>query len=536
VKRSFLLLSVLCAGAALRAQELDPAKLSQPPTDTWPTYNGDYSGRRFSPLNQINASNVRNLSLAWSYKADTGAGGGPFGAQIKATPLEVNGVLYFTVPDHAWAVDARTGKELWHFKWESSGGIHIGNRGVGIYENKLFFETPDDHLISLDKNTGKMRWSVEIADVKQQYFATPAPIVIGNHVLVGVGGDSLDVPGYLESRDPETGKVQWRWDSEPKPGQPGSETWPNKESMAHGGGMTWMPGTYDPQLKLIYWGTGNPNPVHAGQGRKGDNLWTCSIVALNVDTGKLVWAFQSSPHDTHDWDAVQTPVLFDGVIDGKPRKLLAQASRNGYFFLLDRVTGKNLLSVPYNTINWSKGVDSRGEPIPDASKEPKPDGTLVTPASDGATNWPPPSFDPETGLFYVSTAQSYSVFYLTDTDDRPEGYGGRDSGVWSEAALKAIDYQTGKIRWEHVYPGHTGGILGILTTAGNLLFAGDPSHNLIAFDPASGKILWHAALEARVSNGPMTYELDGRQYLVVGAGDHLDAFTLPGQSQSAATK
>ena len=523
------LILLICLPAALAAQALDPAKLLQPSADTWPTYNGDYSGRRYSPLSRINARNVRNLGLAWAYRAETGAGGNPFGTQIKSTPLEVNGVLYFTVPDHAWAVDARTGRQLWHFKWETKGGIHIGNRGVGIYGNWLFFETPDDYLVSLDKNTGKQRWAVEIADLKQEYFATPAPLVIGNHVLVGVGGDSLDVPGFLEARDPETGSVQWRWDSEPKPGEPGSETWPNQDAMAHGGGMTWMPGTYDPALNLIYWGTGNPNPVHAGQGRKGDDLWTCSIVALNPDTGKMAWWFQASPHDTHDWDNVETPVLFDAEFDGRPRKLLAQASRNGYFFVLDRTNGKRLVTAPFIDLNWSKGVDARGEPIPDPAKEPKTDGSLVVPASNGATNWPPPSFDPVTGLFYVNTTQSYSVFYLTDTAERPEGYGGRDSGVWSQSALKAIDYKTGKIRWSHPFRGEGFATPGLLSTAGNLLFTGDHSGNFIAFDPASGKILWHAGLAAPVTNGPMTYELDGRQYLVVGARDMLYAFISPSE-------
>jgi alcohol dehydrogenase (cytochrome c) len=522
----FCTLLALAAGLAA-AQGLDPALLLKQPTDTWPTYNGDYSGRRYSPLSQINAGNVKTLGLAWAYRANVQGSGG-FGVAIKATPLEVNGILYFTVPDHVWAVDARTGSELWHYFWKTKGGIHIGNRGVGIYNNWLFFETPDNNLVSLNAIDGKLRWNVEIADLKQEYFSTPAPLIVGNHVLVGVGGDSLDVPGYLESRDPETGELQWRWFSEPKPGEPGSETWPNKESMSHGGGMTWMPGTYDPELNTIYWGTGNPNPVHAGQGRKGDNLWTCSIVAINPDNGKLRWAFQPSPHDTHDWDAVQTPVVFDGVWKGQKRKLLVQAARNGYFFVLDRATGKNLLTAPFANVNWAKGLDTKGQPIPNPAKEPKTDGALVAPSSNGATNWPAPSFNPETGMLYVSSQESYSVFYLTDTDERPEGYGGRDAPLWAENGLKAIDYQTGKVRWTHTFPGATAsGLSGLLSTAGKLLFSGDPSGNFLALDPETGKILWHTKLAAPVANGAMTYELDGRQFLVVGAGDMLYTFTLP---------
>lgn len=522
-----LICSLLCAPFVMLAQGLNPATILHPPSDTWPTYNGDYSGRRFSPLKQINADNVRDLKLAWLYHASTEPGGSPFGTEIKSTPLEFEGVLYFTVPDNAWAIDARTGREIWHYKWQSQGGIHTGNRGVAIYHNWLFFETPDNHLISLEKDTGKFRWAVQIADLAQEYFSSPAPLVIRNHVIVGVGGDSLDVPGYLESRDPETGAVQWHWNTEPRPGEPGAETWPDAQSMEHGGGMTWLTGTYDPELNLLYWGTGNPNPVHAGQGRKGANLWTCSIVALNPDTGKLVWWFQASPHDTHDWDNVETPVLFDGEIDGKPRKLLAQAARNGYFFVLDRTNGKSVTTAPFIKINWSEGVNKQGEPIPNPEKEPKTDGALVIPSAGGATNWPPPTFNPETGLFYVSATPSYSVYYLTDTSAHPEGYGGRDNGVWAESEIKAIDYKTGQIRWNHVYPGSGESLSGLLSTAGKLLFGGDPSANFIAFDPETGKILWHAALTRSVSNGPMTYQLDGRQYLVVGAGDMLYAFTLP---------
>ena len=299
-------------------------------------------------MSQINASNVRTLSVAWKYKVNTGSGGGLFGNSIKATPLEVNGVLYFTVPDHAWAVDARTGQEIWHYNWETKGGIHIGNRGVGIYGNWLFFETPDNYLVSLDKNTGKLRWSVEIADVKQEYFSTPAPLIIGNHVLVGVGGDSLDVPGYLESRDPETGEVQWRWNSEPKPGEPGSETWPNKEAMAHGGGMTWMPGTYDPELNLHLLGhrQSEPGACRPGpQRRQSVDLFHRRVEPGHRQDGVVV------PGRRRTTRTIGMPCRRRSCsmreFEGQPRKLLAQASRNGYFFLLDRTNGKNLVTAPF---------------------------------------------------------------------------------------------------------------------------------------------------------------------------------------------
>ncbi|MCU1329025.1 MAG: acido-empty-quinoprotein group [Bryobacterales bacterium] len=507
------------------AQGLDPKKLLEPPTDTWPTYNGDYSGRRFSTLKQVNSTNVGNMTLAWTYRMNLGPNA-TGGVTMKATPLEVNGVLYFSAPDHAWAVDARTGRQLWHYEFKSKGGIHIGSRGLAMYRDWLYLETPDNYLVCLNAKDGTERWRAEIADVRLEYFSTPAPVVIGNHVIVGTGGDSLDVPGYLEARDPETGKVQWHWNTTPRPGEPGANTWPNKDAMEHGGGMTWLPGTYDPELNLYFLGTGNPNPVFGGQGRKGDNLYTCSIVALNPDTGKMAWYFQVSPHDTHDWDAIQSPVLIDGTIDGKPRKLLAQASRNGYYFLLDRVTGKQLVSQPYINLNWSKGLDKRGQPIPDPEKDPKPEGILSMPAASGGTNWAAPSFSPLTNLFYVSATENYSLLFLVDTDEKPEGFAGKENNLWSKASLKALDYRTGKTKWIHEYPGTGGGNFGVLTTAGNVLFTGDPFNNFIAFDPTDGKILWHSRLGGTVANGPMTYELDGRQYVVVGGGDTLYAFAL----------
>ena len=525
-------LLVLLHGASV-AQLLDPQKLLEAePTDTWPTYNGDYSGRRFSPLTQIQAANVSELALAWMYRVKVPAPmRGVTNPEIKSTPIMVKGILYFTVPDHVFAVDARTGRELWHYEWVDHGGHLIGNRGVGMYGDWLYFMAPDGWCISLDARTGKERWRKKVADEKMQYFTTMAPMVVGHHILIGVGGDAIDVPGYLEARDPETGELQWRWNTEPRKGEPGSETWPNEAAMEHGGGMTWLPGTYDKDLNLLYWGTGNPNPVMGGHGREGANLWTCAIVALNPDTGKLVWAFQGSPHDTHDWDNVETPVLFDAPIDGKPRKLLAQAARNGYFFLLDRSNGKNILSKPFVPLNWSKGLDAAGQPIPDETKEPTVDGSYLTINWGGGTNWMPPSFSPRTGLFYVNATLGYSLVYLTDTSERPEGYGGFGQPLWSQHVLEAIDYRTGNLKWSHTYTtadgtqaGNSGP--GVLTTASNLLFTGDYNGNLIAFDASNGEILWHFPALQSLSNGPETYTLDGHQYLVAGAGDTLYVFSL----------
>jgi acido-empty-quinoprotein group A len=509
--------AIALAPPAGRSQGLYESALLKPAADTWPTYNGDYSGRRFSVLNQINAKNVGYLRLAWIFETHTQA--------IKSTPLEVNGILYFTVPDHVWAVDARFGRMIWHYQRPSEGD-HIGHRGVAMYGDWLYFTTPDAQLVSLNAKDGSVRWIRKLADPKLGYFSTMAPLVIRNHVIVGVSGDVTDIPGFLESLDPDMGKIQWRWYVEPKPGEPGSETWPrNSDAIRHGGGMTWMTGSYDPKLNLLYWGTGNPNPVLAGEARPGDNLFTCSIVALNPDTGKLVWYFQPSPHDVHDWDAVETPVLFDAPFNGKPRELLAQASRNGFFFVLDRTNGEHLVTAPFIDETWASGIDSRGRPIAKSDYAPRPDGALVEPASDGATNWMAPSFDPQTGLFYVNARRTFSIFYLTATG-KPEGWAGRDRNLDADSTIRAIDYRTGKIVWDHEI-GKGEGTAGILTTEGHLLFTADNAGNLLALDPATGQTLWHVNLGGRMESCPMTVELDGRQYLIVSAQDLLFAFTLP---------
>lgn len=523
IRLTAALFSCAFAFALAAGDGVNPAQLVNPPTTSWPTYNGDYSGRRFSPLTKINDSNVKSLSLAWMHQIRSGSD--PSGGRISATPLVVDGMMYFTVPDKVWAIDARTGREIWTYTWASKGGIHLGNRGVGISGNWLYFETPDCNLVSLDAKTGEKRWNKQICDLDQMYYASVAPIVIKNHVITGVSGDDLDRPGFLEAHDPETGELQWHWSVVPKPGEPGSETWPNADAMEHGGGMTWVPCTYDPELNLLYIGTGNPQPVIQGKGRAGHNLFTESIVALNADSGKMAWYFQPSPHDTHDWDAVQTPVLIDGEIDGQPRKLVAQASRNGWFFVLDRKTGKNYVSSQFVKTNWASGVDQHGQPIPKPGKQPQIAGALVSPNQGGAVNWPPPSFSPQTGLFYVNATRAFSLYYIFDDSEKPEGWGGNDQGGWAESMLQALDYRTGKVRWSHKW--QTPGInSGLLSTAGNLLFAGDPAANLVALNAKTGEPLWHANLGSSMTNGAITYELDGLQYVVVAAGDKIFSFVL----------
>jgi alcohol dehydrogenase (cytochrome c) len=493
---------------------------------SWPTHNGDYSGKRFSELREINRDNVRSLGMAWAFQTDVTTGPG-----LKSTPLMIDGVLYFTEPDDVWAVDARSGQQIWHYRYHANEGLHIGQRGVGIYGNHLFFETPDAHLLCLDTRTGEVQWDRVLADVKLGYWATMAPLVIGKHVLVGVSGDFNDLHGFIDSYDPVSGNLQWHWSSLPRPGEPGSETWPkNTDAIEHGGGMTWVTGTYDPELNLVFWGTANPNPVLDGESRPGANLYTCSIVALNPDTGKLVWHFQPSPHDVHDWDAVQTPVLVDAPFHGQNRKLLLQASRNGYYFVLDRVTGKSLLSVPYAPMNWSSGVDVKGEPIARPEKAPSAAGTLVEPDAIGATNWMSPSFDPDTGLLYLDAHDSFSLYYAYKTG-KAEGFGGRDLTVWSRGMLMALDYQTGKARWTHdLGSGWTW--TGTLSTAGGLVFAGDVHGNVLALDARTGNTLWHTYTGGQAEAPAITYELDGRQYIVVGAHGVVFAFSLPEQARS----
>lgn len=534
---------------------LDPASLVKPLSASWPTYSGDYSGRRYSALTQANQLTVKHLTLGWIARVTAGAGAAPAAGgrgggaaaasnvivggegtadagggapSIKGAILAVDGILYVSAPDNAWAIDARDGREIWHYYWKTKGGTHIGNRGLAMWHNYLYMETPDDYLVSLDARTGKERWHVEIADFDQQYFSTPAPVVVGNHVLVGTGND-LDSPGFLQSFDPETGKLQWKFYTVPmKPGDPGLDTWPSLDAAQHGGGQAWVPGAYDPETKLYIFGTGNPTPSYTGVSRPGDNLYTCSLVAVNVDTGKMAWYFQTSAHDTHDWDSAQTPILIDGTINGKPRKLVSTASRNGYFYTVDRLTGEHIVTSKFGTAtNWAKAMRPTGVVEPNPGKEATIPGSLVSPVEGGVTNWPPAAFSPDTGLFYVHERNGFNMLYLTDPDPRGSmGLGGKAVGAVGSlpSYLTAIDYKTGKVTWRHEFPSGSGSG-GVLATAGRVLFTGDGGGNFVAFDAVTGKPLWHSRIGS-ITNAPETFLVDGRQYVLVAVGDAIYAFLM----------
>ena len=540
---------------------LDPAALLKPLAEEWPTYNGDYSGKRFSALTQINRGTVKNLTLAWSLRLTGGSvpgaagfgggrgGGGGGGAAnliiggegtgeypvgppvIKASALMVDGTIYLTAPDNGWAIDARDGRVLWHYFWKTRGGTHIATRGFGMWKDYLYMETPDNYLVSLEARTGKERWHKVISDFNQQYFSTMAPIVAGNHVLAGTGND-LDMPGFLQSFDPETGDLQWKLYTVPmNEGDPGLESWPSLDAARHGGAQPWLPGAYDPETRLYIFGTGNPTPAYTpGRGDEShDNLFTGSLIAVNVDTGKMAWYYQTAPHDMHDWDSAQTPVIVDAPFKGRMRKLVMTAARNGYFFVLDRVTGEHLLTSKYgSTTNWVKHLDEKGRPKRNPEKDPTVGGSIVSPSAGGTVNWEPPAFSPETGLFYVGENNVYSIFYLIDTDPRGSmGLGGKlETRIGTGGSfLTALDYKTGKAAWRFKYEGGAGGGGGVLATAGKLVFAGDGAGNIVAHDAYTGKPLWHSKV-GNVTNPPQTYMLDGRQYLIVGTGDTLWAFYL----------
>jgi alcohol dehydrogenase (cytochrome c) len=505
--------------------------IARPKPGTWPTYDGNQSGNRFSPLDQINTSNVQHLAPKWMFTIS----GVPRALQV--TPIVVDGIMYVTSVNEVFALDARTGRETWHFSRPRTQGLAGDaasgiNRGVAVLGDRVFTVTDNAHLIALDRATGKLLWDVEMADSRQNYGATGAPLVVNDLVISGVSGGDEGIRGFVDAYRASTGARVWRFWTVPARGEPGSETWMGR-AIEHGCAATWLTGTYDPDARLLYWPTGNPCPDYNGDERKGDNLYSASVVALDPETGALKWHYQFTPHDLHDWDANETPVLVDAQFRGQSRKLMLQGNRNGFFYVLDRLTGKVLLAEPFvKNLTWASGIGPDGRPKLLPGNDPNAEGQRVCPAVAGAANWTSTAFSPVTQLFYLFADESCSVYTKNDKwwEAGKSFYGGTTrrapGGSATSKSLKAIDVQTGKTAWE--IPAVGAGILGsgLIATAGGLLFYGDSSGAFVAADAKNGAPLWHFNANQLWKAGPMTYTVDGQQYIGVAAGSTILAFGL----------
>ena len=510
----------------------------------WLTYSGTYSSQRYSQLTQINPENVKNLELKWVFQAhylDT----------FEATPLVVDGVMYTIQGNDIVALDAATGRIFWIYRYNPSPKARLCcgriSRGLAILGDTLFLGTVDAHLIAVDARSGHAIWDTTIARAEAGYSITHAPLAIKDKVIVGTAGGEYGIRGFLATYDARTGKEVWRFNTIPGPGEPGHDTWAD-DSWVHGGGSIWLTGSYDPELNLTYWGVGNPSPDWNGDGRAGDNLYTAAAVALDADTGKLKWHYQFSPHNEFDWDAVQIPLMADIQWQGGPRKVLLWANRNGFFYVLDRVTGRFLLAKPFAKQNWNVGFDENGRPIMGPNTKSSREGILIYPSNQGATNWYSPSFSPRTGLFYLPSWENSSTVFVKVPDEYVEGryYGGganRSAGPRGTAMgmraqqgpnfkqreegyglVQAIDPRTGARKWE--FPMDEATESGVLTTASDLLFTGGREGYFFALDDRTGALLWKASLGGTVAMGPMTYSVNGRQYVAAAAGTALFVFGL----------
>ncbi len=529
-----LLAMTLSAGAADVTYErlLNAAKEPH----NWLTYSGDYAGRRYSALKQIHPGNVQHLRVAWVFQ--TGATG-----KFEATPLVVDGILYATGQNNmAFALDARTGRAIWRYQRKLPEKIPLCcgtvNRGVAALGNKVFLATLDAHVVALDAKTGNVLWDVEAADYRKGYSFTVAPLAVKDKIIVGVSGGEYGVRGFLDAYDAETGRRAWRFYTIPGPGEPGHETWKG-DSWEHGGAPAWLTGTYDAELNLIYWGIGNPGPDLYAEERRGDNLYSDSAVALDADTGKLKWYFQFTPNDVHDWDATEIPMLVDLPVRGERRKLLLLANRNGFFYVLDRTNGKFVSGKPFARVTWAKEIAPDGRPVVLPGTEPTAEGNYVCPGLGGATNWMSPSFNPQTGLFYVSVREQCDKFFASPQPFRPGhiyfGSANQSSpGEKEWGALRTLDPVTGERKWEFKY--YSAPMAGTLSTAGGLVFSGDNEGYLMAFDARTGKLLWNLGTGASIAAAPMTYSADGKQYVVIAAGGALFALALPDQFTAAPNK
>jgi alcohol dehydrogenase (cytochrome c) len=500
----------------------------------WLMYSGDYSGARHSPLTQISPSNVQRLTAQWTFQVENMVTGRGF----EATPLLIDGVLYITGNNNtAWAVDVRTGRQLWRHRRQLPAGLTYGaanasNRGFAILGDRLFMGTLDAHLVALDRHTGGVLWDIVVDDFKVGYAVTQAPLIVKDTVIIGIAGGDIPTRGFIDAYDPATGKRLWRFYTIPGAGEPGSETWSDPEVLPRGGGATWQTGSYDPELNLLYWGVGNPNPDYYGEDRKGANLYTASIVAIDADTGQLRWHYQFTPHDTHDWDSNHVPVLADVTIGGRARKVVMVANRNGFFYTLDRTTGELLVGKPFTETKWARELGADGKPIVlnlGVATPANPNPTCV-PDYRGGTNFNPPSYDPSLQLFYVMARETCAIY----TPMKQEPVMGRSfmSGGMRKlvepdySALRAIDPRTGETKWEHKFD--LSSMAGVMSTASGLVFAGDQDGYFNAFDGRTGKRLWRYRTGAPIHGAAATtYMLDGRQFVLIPSGMTVTAFALP---------
>jgi alcohol dehydrogenase (cytochrome c) len=503
--------------------------LAQPVGANWTSYNGDYSGQRYSSLREIKPENVAQLRAAWVFHPGNSE-------RLEATPVVVNGVMYVTSANDTFALDARTGRVVWHHQRPVSAGLLDDaaahhSRGVAVWRNFVYRETDDAHLLCLDARSGNLLWDVPYADKTKHYGATSAPLVVIDEVIVGTSGGDSGVRGFLAAYDAVTGKLKWRFWTIPGPGEFGSASWPG-DSYLHGGGTTWMPGTYDPKLNTLYWTTSNASPDFVGDSRPGDNLYTACVLALNPDTGELKWYFQFTPHDLYDFDANETPVLLDAEQSGVTRHLLVQANRNGLLYVLDRITGKFLKATPFvQKLNWATGVDASGRPIL-SGRIPTAQGTFICPGINGATNWFSPSYNPDTGLFFVMALESCNLFFGKPRPfTKGETYYGTGTRLppdeHAQKTLLAYSLAEGKPVWRYPQVGHGDSWGGTMTTAGGLVFFGDDAGSLEAVEARTGRALWHFNTGQTMHASPMTYMVDGIQYVVIAAGSDVFSFSLP---------
>jgi alcohol dehydrogenase (cytochrome c) len=504
-----------------------PLAGAQTKSDAWLTYGQNSLGWRYSELTQIDTRNVAQLAPRWIFQ--TGLGGG-----FQTTPLVFDGLMFLSGPsNNSWALDAVTGRPVWHYRKAPPPRLNLCcgevNRGFAVRGDKLFRVNIEGTLVALDVKSGTVIWETTLADHKQGYSATAAPLVVKNLVLTGIAGAEFGTRGFIDAYDADTGKQVWRFYTVPGEGEPGSETW-SGDSWKRGGASTWITGTYDPDLNLVYWGVGNPGPDMNGDVRRGDNLYSGSVVALDADTGKLKWFYQFTPHDVHDWDAIGDPVLVDLTLDGRKVKALLQANRNGFFYALDRTSGKLLKAKPYTKVTWADGIGADGRPILVPGQDPTEEGKLVCPGLGGGHNWQATAYSQRTGFYYFGSSEDCQLFYKTTQAFTP--------GQWYQAstaenlpkehgtgAVLAVDPTTGETKWRFELVSTPSA--GMLATAGGLVFTGDRQGYLIAFDDRTGKVLWKFQTGGSIGAPPISYSLRGKQFIAVAAGGSMMTFALP---------